>query len=65
MISFAIIIGDDVGCVGVDDIITAKNSVTSIGIIQIMNTVHVKLPVSLEVAYVGRKKIVENSNENK
>lgn len=55
MISFAIIIGDDVGCVGVDDIITAKNSVTSIGIIQIMNTVHVKLPVSLEVAYVGRK----------
>lgn len=42
MIFFAIIIGDDVGCVGVDDII--------------MNTVHVKLSVSLEVAYVGRKK---------
>lgn len=28
MIFFAIIFGDDVGCVGVDDIITAKNSVT-------------------------------------
>lgn len=30
-----------------------------------MKTVYVKLPVSLEVAYVGRKKIVENSNETK
>lgn len=28
MIFFAFIFGDDVGCVGVDDIITAKNSVT-------------------------------------
>lgn len=30
-----------------------------------MNTVHVKLSVSLEVAYVDIKKIIENSNETK